>query len=66
VVDRLLKDFFYPFLALRNRGKGYAVAAIKAGVRLVGFDAGPVRPPLTDLAEEEVAMLAALIKPYAP
>ena len=66
VVERLLTDFFYPFLALRNRAKGYAVAAIKAGVRLVGFDAGPVRPPLTDLAEEEVAMLAALIKPYAP
>jgi len=66
VVERLLTDFFYPFLALRNRGKGYAVAAIKAGVRLVGFDAGPVRPPLTDLSEEEVAMLAALIEPYAP
>ncbi len=66
VVDRLLMDFFYPFLALRNRRKGYAVAAIKAGVRLVGFDAGPVRPPLTDLSEEEEAMLAALIKPYAP
>lgn len=66
VVERFLTDFFYPFLALRNRGKGYAVAAIKAGVRLIGFDAGPVRPPLTDLSEEEVAMLAALIKPYRP
>jgi len=65
-VERLLTGFFYPFLALRNRGKGYAVAAIKAGVRLIGFEAGPVRPPLTDLSEEEVEMLAALIEPYRP
>jgi 5-dehydro-4-deoxyglucarate dehydratase len=66
VAARLLTEFFYPFLALRNRGKGYAVAAIKAGVRLIGFDAGPVRPPLVDLSKEEEAMLAALIKPYVP
>ena len=64
--QRILRDFFYPFMAIRNRGKGYAVAAIKAGVRLVGFDSGPVRLPLTDLSEEEVAMLAALIEPYRP
>jgi 5-dehydro-4-deoxyglucarate dehydratase len=53
--ERILNDFFYPFMELRARRKGYAVAAIKAGVRLVGFEAGPVRPPLDDLtaAEEE-------------
>ncbi|MBD9598161.1 5-dehydro-4-deoxyglucarate dehydratase, partial [Ensifer sp. ENS05] len=59
--ERILNDFFYPFMAIRNRAKGYAVAAIKAGVRLQGFDAGPVRAPLKDLTEEEVAMLDALI-----
>ena len=59
--ERLLKDFFYPFMAIRNRGKGYAVSAIKAGVRLQGFNAGPVRAPLTDLTDDEVAMLDALI-----
>ncbi|MNL40589.1 putative 5-dehydro-4-deoxyglucarate dehydratase [compost metagenome] len=48
-------------MAIRNRAKGYAVSAIKAGVRLQGFDAGPVRAPLKDLTEEEVAMLDALI-----
>ena len=41
--ETILKDFFYPFMTIRNRQKGYAVSAIKAGVRLVGFDAGPVR-----------------------
>lgn len=58
---RILNDFFYPFMAIRDRQKGYAVSAIKAGVRLAGFAAGPVRPPLTDLTEAEEAMLKALI-----
>ena len=62
--DQILLDFFYPFMKIRNRSKGYAVSAIKAGVRLLGFDAGPVRAPLTDLTEEETAMLAALMEPY--
>jgi 5-dehydro-4-deoxyglucarate dehydratase len=59
--EEILKDFFYPFMALRSRRKGYAVAAIKAGVRLQGFDAGKVRPPLDDLTEEEEQMLLKLI-----
>ncbi|SMQ85771.1 5-dehydro-4-deoxyglucarate dehydratase [Devosia lucknowensis] len=59
--ERILKDFFYPFMELRSRRKGYAVAAIKAGVRLQGFDAGPVRSPLCDLTPDEEAVLAKLI-----
>ncbi|MCJ7996465.1 5-dehydro-4-deoxyglucarate dehydratase [Rhizobium cremeum] len=62
--ERILNEFFYPFMAIRNRGKGYAVSAIKAGVRLQGFAAGAVRPPLKDLSEEEVSMLCALIAPH--
>ena len=59
--EEILRDFFYPFMALRSRRKGYAVAAIKAGVRLQGFDAGKVRPPLDDLTAEEEQMLLKLI-----
>ena len=59
--ERILTEFFYPFMAIRNRAKGYAVSAIKAGVRLQGFDAGPVRSPLKDLTNEEIGMLDALI-----
>lgn len=62
--DQILKDFFYPFIKIRDRRKGYAVSAIKAGVRLMGFDAGPVRAPLIDLNDEEVEMMSALIAPY--
>ncbi|PJE38577.1 5-dehydro-4-deoxyglucarate dehydratase [Pseudooceanicola lipolyticus] len=62
--EEILNGFFYPFMEIRNRSKGYAVSAIKAGVRLQGFDAGPVRSPLTDLNEEEMGMMADLIAPY--
>ena len=61
---RILTDFFYPFMAIRNRQKGYAVAAIKAGVRQQGFAAGRVRAPLVDLTDAEEAMLATLIAPW--
>ncbi|WMS44167.1 5-dehydro-4-deoxyglucarate dehydratase [Acuticoccus sp. MNP-M23] len=57
----ILNDFFYPFMAIRNRQKGYAVSAIKAGVRLRGFKAGGVRSPLTDLTGEEEAMMSRLM-----
>lgn len=60
--EAILKGFFYPFMTLRSRQKGYAVSAVKAGVRLVGHAAGPVRPPLTDLTLEEEDMLAVLIE----
>ena len=62
--EKILNEFFYPFMAIRNRQKGYAVSAIKAGVRLQGFNAGKVRPPITDLNAEEERMLDALIEPY--
>lgn len=62
--ETILRDFFYPFMAIRNRRKGYAVSAIKAGVRLQGFAAGRVRPPLDDLTREEENMMAALIEPW--
>ncbi len=61
VCEEILNGFFYPFMELRSRRKGYAVAAIKAGVRLVGFDAGKVRAPLSDLTAEEEQILQGLI-----
>jgi len=63
---RLLDSFFLPYLALRNRRPGYAVSIVKAGARLVGRDAGPVRPPLTDLLPAELEELDALIRGLGP
>jgi 5-dehydro-4-deoxyglucarate dehydratase len=59
--NRLLDEFFLPYLAIRNRKAGYAVSIVKAGARLVGHDGGPVRAPLTDLTGEECDMLHKLI-----
>lgn len=60
--DRLLKSLFLPYIQLRNRRKGYAVSIVKAGMKVVGRDAGPVRSPLTDLTADEQAELAAMVK----
>ncbi|UIJ47191.1 5-dehydro-4-deoxyglucarate dehydratase [Sphingomonas cannabina] len=65
VLDRL-REFVLPYIALRNQGRGYAVAIVKAGMRIVGRDAGPVRPPLTDLTEAEHETLRSLIRRAAP
>ncbi|MFZ6843085.1 5-dehydro-4-deoxyglucarate dehydratase [Undibacterium sp. RuTC16W] len=59
--NRLIDEFFLPYLEIRNRKAGYAVSIVKAGARLVGHDAGPVRSPLTDLTGEESEQLRALI-----
>jgi len=56
-----LRDFVLPYIAIRNRRKGYAVSIVKAGCAAVGRPAGPVRPPLTDLDAGEMEMLKALI-----
>ncbi|MEO6001783.1 MAG: 5-dehydro-4-deoxyglucarate dehydratase [Opitutus sp.] len=65
-MNRLLDTFFLPYLEIRNRRPGYAVSIVKAGARLVGHDAGPVRPPLVDLTSEESARLDELIKALGP
>jgi 5-dehydro-4-deoxyglucarate dehydratase len=63
---KLLKDFFMPYLDIRNKVPGYGVSIIKAGATLVGHDAGPVRAPLTDLKPHEMEQLDALIKSLGP
>ncbi|MHA6625037.1 5-dehydro-4-deoxyglucarate dehydratase [Pseudonocardia sichuanensis] len=57
----MLNEFVLPYLDIRDRGRGYAVSIIKAGLTAVGRDGGRVRPPLTDLNDDERGELAALI-----
>ena len=61
-----LRDFVLPYITLRNRGRGYAVSIVKAGMRVIGRPAGPVRSPLTDLSAAEDAALRALIARVSP
>ncbi|MEV5103384.1 5-dehydro-4-deoxyglucarate dehydratase [Streptomyces massasporeus] len=61
-VERLLDGFYRPFVDLRAQGRGYAVALVKAGVRLRGLDVGEVRPPLHEPAGDHVKQLAEVIE----
>jgi 5-dehydro-4-deoxyglucarate dehydratase len=58
---RLLDGFYRPFVELRAQGRGYAVALVKAAVRLRGLDVGEVRSPLHEPTEDHVKQLAELI-----
>jgi 5-dehydro-4-deoxyglucarate dehydratase len=61
-VYRKLDEFVLPYLEIRDRRAGYAVSIVKAGLRAVGRDAGPVRPPLADLTDSEFDELTALVE----
>jgi 5-dehydro-4-deoxyglucarate dehydratase len=56
-----LREFVLPYIAIRNRRKGYAVSIVKAGMKAIARSAGPVRPPLTDLESGEFEELKKLI-----
>ena len=64
--NRLIDEFFLPYIALRNLGQGYGVSIVKAGATLVGHSAGPVRPPLSDLKPDELEQLGQLIAKLGP
>ncbi|WP_079249425.1 5-dehydro-4-deoxyglucarate dehydratase [Streptomyces sp. IMTB 2501] len=59
--DKLLREFYVPFVELRDRAPGYAVSLVKAAARLRGQRVGPVRAPLTDPAPADLADLKALL-----
>lgn len=61
VTDKL-RRFVLPYLEIRDRGRGYGVSIVKAGLRVTGRGVGPVRPPLHDLSEQDDADLALLIE----
>ncbi|MEV0240748.1 5-dehydro-4-deoxyglucarate dehydratase [Streptomyces sp. NPDC050674] len=60
-VDKLLRDFYVPFVELRDRVPGYAVSLVKAAARLRGHPVGPVRAPLTDPSPADLAALTAVL-----
>jgi len=60
-VDEMLARFYAPLIELRDRKHGFAVSIVKAGLRVTGQSAGPVRAPLIDFDEQEEARLARLI-----
>jgi 5-dehydro-4-deoxyglucarate dehydratase len=61
-VNKLIDGFYRPLVNLRNQGRGYAVALVKAGVRLRGLEVGEVRPPLSEPSSTHTKELAELIE----
>lgn len=58
---RLLDEFYVPLVRLRDETPGFAVALIKAGLRIAGQPVGPVRPPLVDPDPDQTARLERLL-----
>ncbi|WP_394792809.1 dihydrodipicolinate synthase family protein [Armatimonas sp.] len=56
----LMQRYVLPLYAFRARRKGYEVSVMKRLMDKIGLVGGPVRPPLADLRESEVAELELL------
>ncbi len=63
-LNRLMDRYVHPLYALRERSRGYEVAAMKAAMEILGLPAGPVRPPLMNCKPEDVADLEQLMTIY--
>lgn len=60
-LELLLREFYLPLVALRDRVPGYAVSLVKAGVERRGLPCGGVRPPLCDPSPDDLGRLEDLI-----
>lgn len=63
-LNNLLNRYVHPLYALRERAKGYEVAAMKAAMEILGKPAGPVRPPLFNCREQDIIDLRRLLEVY--
>lgn len=63
-VSQGLREFVLPYTAIRNRGKGYAVSIVKAGAKVIGRSNGLLRPPLSELDQQSMPDLTALIERF--
>jgi len=63
-LDSLMRKYVHPLYSLRDRVKGYEVSVMKAAMEILGMPAGPVRPPLTNCTERDIADLRVLMDVY--
>jgi len=57
----LLHNFVHPLYSIRDRSRGYEVAVMKAAMEILGKPAGPVRPPLPNVAPQDLEDLRRVI-----
>jgi 5-dehydro-4-deoxyglucarate dehydratase len=58
----IFEDKVQEFYALRAKKRGYEVSSVKAAMEWCGLPAGPVRPPLVELNDDERAMVRRLVE----
>jgi len=63
-LNELLDRCVIPLYALRARRRGYEVSAMKAMMDMVGFNGGPVRPPLVNVTPEEEDELRTILSTW--
>jgi 5-dehydro-4-deoxyglucarate dehydratase len=63
-IDKLMERYVQPLYAIRERQRGYEVAVMKEAMEMLGMPAGPVRPPLMNVLEHDVADIRALMEIY--
>jgi 5-dehydro-4-deoxyglucarate dehydratase len=63
---RLMNTYVIPLYELRARRKGYEVSVMKEMMNILGFAAGPVRPPLPQLRPEDVEQVKAIVERWKP
>lgn len=63
---RLMNAHVIPLYELRARRKGYEVSVMKEMMNVLGFAAGPVRPPLPQLRREDVDEVKIILERWKP
>lgn len=61
-MDLLLREFYSPLVAVRDRVPGYTVSLVKAAARMRGERVGPVRAPLADPGRQDLIDLERIMR----
>lgn len=63
-LDKLVNKYVHPLYALRDKKRGYEVSVMKKMMDIIGLKGGPVRPPLENVAENEVVAISKIVDLY--
>ncbi len=63
---RLMNTYVIPLYELRARRKGYEVSVMKEMMNILGYAAGPVRPPLPQLRSEDAEQVKVIVERWKP
>jgi 5-dehydro-4-deoxyglucarate dehydratase len=65
-LGKLMHDYVIPLYHFRTRRKGYEVSVMKEMMNLIGLNGGFVRPPLPNVAPEEIRELQQMLERWEP